>query len=241
MDAERTSLAQRTPPPPPPRVCVRVFVRVSVHQIVHNHAHGDEHSGNSWMLLTDNSSQPLRTWRAQRRSICAPLWGQHASPLPAEVRVLEPPLLCAQKCLNKINKGRKCERSAPLTLVGSPPLIHLLQRKFNTMDLPVKFAGRRTEKAAHRAEPEQKRGHGKPQDAWTVLPFPRDTAAKQREKVTSSNSCYTKMELAVAEPIRARLRRLPLLCGLEPNTTALATSQDFQFTGIFHNNHSDSL
>lgn len=45
----------------------------------------------------------------------------------------------------------------------------------------------------------------------------------------------------MAEPIRARLRRLPLLRGLEPNANALATSQDFQFTGIFHNNHGDSL
>lgn len=93
------------------------------------------------------------------------------------------------------------------------------------MDPPLKFAGRRTGGAAGRAglEPEQaavEAAAGSPRTRGRSFPFPGIPAAKQREKVTSSNSCYSKMELAAAKPIRARLRRLPLLCGLEPSATA---------------------
>lgn len=81
----------------------------------------------------------------------ARLSGQRAPPVPAEVCC--PTVVALRAQMSQSNQ----QRGAPLTLVGSPPRIHLLQRKFNTMDPPVKLAGRRTGKAARRAEPEQKR------------------------------------------------------------------------------------
>ena len=44
----------------------------------------------------------------------------------------------------------------------------------------------------------------------------RDTAGQQREKGCVFKQLFSKMELAEWEPIRERLWRLPLLCGLEP-------------------------
>lgn len=107
-------------------------------------------------------------------------------------------------------------------MVGSPPVIHLLQWKFGTMDPPGKFVGSRTENTAIRPELKPKRA-GKngaqlrlDRPAWL---FPFQGIPSNNDKRLSSNSCFSKMELAVAQPIRARVRRLPLLRGLEPNAT----------------------
>lgn len=141
----------------------------------------------------------------------------HAKSLRGDALPLSPSI--------RSNKGRRRGSSAPLTLVGSPPLIHLLQWKSNTMNPPLKFAGRRTGDAAGRPELEPEQASvwaavGSLRTRGRFFLFPGIPAAKQREEVTSSNSCCSKMELAAAEPIRARLRRLPLLCGLEPGATA---------------------
>lgn len=118
------------------------------------------------------------------------------------------------------------------------------------MDPPVKFLLAGGQKgAARRAEPQLNRAavdaaaggasarvHGPSFSSGYRGKTTRRGKEKKKKRVTSSNSCYSKMELAVAEPIRARLRRLPLLRGLEPNAAALATSQDFQFTDVVHNN-----
>ena len=93
------------------------------------------------------------------------------------------------------------KKKSPLTLVGSPPVIHLLQWKLNTMDPPVKFPGSRTK--TQQSEPNLKHcgvdknpraGDERCTCVCVIKPgcFSQGTVCKQREKVVSSNSCFPK-------------------------------------------------
>lgn len=83
---------------------------------------------------------------------------------------------------------------------------------------------------------------GEPEDACTLLPFPRDTSRKTTRKG------YVFKQLLFQNGVsrgRANQRApaeapTPLWAGAQHHG-ALTSSQDFQFTGIFHNNHHDSL
>lgn len=158
------------PPPPPPLLCSCTCARACQSLRIAQRRRAQ------WTRLSvnrDDSSQHLPTRSAQRRGVCA-LWraarsasGRRGARSNRRTR------------LGKNPQRAQMRGEAPLTLVGSPPRIHLLQREFGTMDPWLKFAGRRTgkKKAARRAEDAgaetgcRGRSGGEPRDAWTALPF----------------------------------------------------------------------
>lgn len=92
-------------------------------------------------------------------------------------------------------------RRPPLTLVGSPPVIHLLQWKFNTMDPRLSFlaVGQKT-KTQHaelggswsrRVWSSKKRGSKCLESPGAFL-LVRAPSENNEEKVVSSNSCFPK-------------------------------------------------
>lgn len=120
---------------------------------------------------------------------------------------------------------RKRKKRPPLTLVGSPPVIHLLQWKFNTMDPRVSFLAVGQKNAAVQRTGQNLGGTGREgvNKRWgKVSSRPGYSLSGYRRKTTRKGcvfkQLFSKMELVAKEPIRARLRRLPLLCGLEPWT-----------------------
>lgn len=83
---------------------------------------------------------------------------------------------------------------------------------------------------------------GEPQDAWTLLPFPRDTSRKTTRKgyVFEQLLFQNGVSRGRANQSAPAEAPTPLWAGAKRHS-ALTSSQDFQFTGIFHNNHHDSL
>lgn len=220
--------ARHEPSPPTTTttiVCVRVFVRacVPVIRIVHNNAHRRRaHWKHLNVMKSENSSQHWRTRRCTKTQ---------------RLRARRAPRTEAGRLSDTSDKGRR--RGGSATHLGGVTSSHpLVTKERRHHGSPLKFAGRRTENAAPscagaeagRCGRSSGGASGRADGSSLFLGIPQQN---NEEKVASSNSCYSKMELAVAEPIRARLRRLPLLRGLEPNATALATSQDFQLTGVF--------
>lgn len=106
---------------------------------------------------------------------------------------------------------------SPLTLVGSPPVIHLLQRKCNTMDPPVKFPGSRTKTQQNGAEAEaQWRGYQKSCDdkrgvcVWRAWVFFSGYRLQTTRKGCVFKQLFSKMELSVNSQSEASS---PLLVG----------------------------
>lgn len=198
------------------------------------------------MLLADYSRHRFRT-RGHKDAAFA------RSPRPARIAsarregIVSPSLLCAHKRLSKRQqKGRRCERSAPLTLVGSPPLLHLLDRSTNTMDPPLKFAGRRTGADCTPGRGGSGAGGcgrsgGEPRDAWALLPFSpgyRSTTTRKGYvfKQLLFQNGVSRCRANQSEPAEAPT---PPWAGAKHHCARNITS--FQFTGIFHNSYGDSL